>query len=75
MTKTKLFWRRSLCMIFCVILIFSLFPFTAYADTAFTLAEGESIVLNLKEGEYLIVRRGQGMCVPFMAAYSEAAGQ
>ena len=34
MTKTKLFWRRSLCMIFCVILIFSLFPFTAYADTA-----------------------------------------
>lgn len=49
--------------------------FTAYADTAFTLAEGESIVLNLKEGEYLIVRRGQGMCVPFMAAYSEAVGQ
>ena len=34
MTKTKFFWRRSLCMIFCVILIFGLFPFTAYADTA-----------------------------------------
>ena len=34
MTKTKLFWRRSLCMIFCVILIFSIFPHEAYADTA-----------------------------------------
>ncbi len=34
MTKTKLLWRRSLCMIFCVILIFSIFPHEAYADTA-----------------------------------------
>ncbi len=34
MTKTKLLWRRSLCMIFCVILIFSIFPHAAYADTA-----------------------------------------
>ena len=34
MTKTKLLWRRSLCMIFCVILIFSALPCTAYADTA-----------------------------------------
>ena len=34
MTKTKLSWRRSLCMIFCVILIFSIFPHAAYADTA-----------------------------------------
>ena len=34
MTKTKLSWRRSLCMIFCVILIFSALPCTAYADTA-----------------------------------------
>ncbi|MBQ9632513.1 MAG: thioester domain-containing protein, partial [Lachnospiraceae bacterium] len=34
MTKTKLFWRRQLCMLFCVILIFSaVFP-PAYADTA-----------------------------------------
>ena len=34
MTKTKLLWRRSLCMIFCVILIFSALPCIAYADTA-----------------------------------------
>ena len=34
MTKAKLLWRRSLCMIFCVILIFSIFPHAAYADTA-----------------------------------------
>ena len=34
MTKTKLFWRRQLCMLFCVFLIFSaVFP-PAYADSA-----------------------------------------
>lgn len=34
MTRTKSMWRRRLCMLFCAILIFSLMPITASADTA-----------------------------------------
>ena len=35
MTGTKTHWRRRLCMLFCVILIFTLMlPITAFADTA-----------------------------------------
>lgn len=34
MTRTKSIWRRRLCMLFCAILIFSMLPTTASADTA-----------------------------------------
>ena len=34
MTKTKLFWRRQLCMLFCVILIFSTVFTPAFAESA-----------------------------------------
>lgn len=45
--------------------------FVSYADTSYSLKEGESAVLDLKEGEYLLVRRGEGTCVPFSAVYAQ----
>ena len=44
--------------------------FPAYAETSHALEEGESVVISMKEGQYLIVRRGEGTCLPFKAAYS-----
>lgn len=44
--------------------------FLAYAETSHALEEGESVVISLEEGQYLIVRHGEGTCLPFKAAYS-----